>query len=678
MTATTVADPAPPIPPVTTTRTSSVTTAPGRVRWATPAVVVLMLAAGTVYALGIKLGLIHNYYGPAVYSMAHSWKAFFWGAFDGTSITLDKIPGAFWIQALSVRIFGWSTRSVLMPQVLQAVAAIGVIHLTVRRWAGDVAGVLAALALAVTPVLAALAHSQIVDTQLLLLSVCAAWAWTHAVQKGSGWWLALAGVFVGMGFNAKMAQAWGILPALAITYLLFAPTTRAKRWLHTLVAGVVTLVSSLWWVIIASLVPANSRPWIDGAADNSVWTMVFEYNLLGRYASGQGGPDAASGWAYLLSPDVATQYGWLLPAALVGLVVVLWDRHRAPRTDLMRAATVMWGVWLGTLVVAFSTGRVAHSFYTVALAPAIVALAATGAVVAWRAALRRNRWPMLAMLVPTLAWTAYLTMQYPTFHTWTLPVVIVLGALGAVLLFVRRSPMALRTGAAALVVSVLLTPAVWAASTMQSGYSGASIGPAAGPVQTMGGGPGGSGGPGGAGGQGGPQGDGQMPHGDGGQAQPDGAPQIGGQDQQGGASQGDGGQPPQGMTPPQGGPGMDGGQTTQASEALDYIAAHDAGTQYDVVVLGYGTAGSYIQAGGRVLSVGGFTGQMSNLTLSELQTMVAQKQVTYVLVDGGQGGPGGSGGPGGAGGTGSTSEITEWVTANGTEVDGYTGLYHVG
>ena len=117
---------------------------------------------------------------------------------------------------------------------------------------------------------------------------------------------------------------------------------------------------------------------------------------------------------------------------------------------------------------------------------------------------------------------------------------------------------------------------------------------------------------------------------------------------------------------------MDGGSTSQASSALAYITEHDPGTVYDVVVFGYGTAGSYIQAGGRVISVGGFTGQMANLTLSELQAMVAAHEVTYVVVDGG----GQGGGPGGGSGSNSTSEITEWVTANATEVDGYNGLYH--
>lgn len=631
-------------------------------RWAQGALAVLLVVAGTVYSLGIHLGLIHNYYGPAVYSMAHSWKAFFWGAFDGSTITMDKIPGAFWIQALSVRIFGWSNWSVLFPQVLQALAAVAILFATVRRWAGDVAALFAAAALATTPVVAALAHSQIVDTQLMLLTVAAAWAWTRAMQKGSGRWLALAGVLVGLGFNAKMAQAWGVLPALAIAYLLFAPGKAGRRWIQTLVAGVVTAVASLWWVIVASLVPASSRPWIDGASDNSVWTMVFEYNLLGRYETGtatQGGPGGSGGWSYLLGADVASQTGWLWPAAIIGLVLVLWLRRRAPRTDLLRASAVMWGLWLATFVVAFSAGRVAHSFYTVALAPAVAALAATAAALAWHEWTQGRRVALPLLLVPTLGWTAYLTSQFSGFRTWTLPVAIGLGVIGLVLAWLKK-PQAAMVGLVALAASVLLTPAVWAASTTTSQYSGQSIGPSAGPAQSMGGGRGAGGqGDGGAGGQMPPMG--QMPAG----AQPpSGAP---GGTQPTGTQQSAGGQQSMGGGMP-GGPSSNG--TSQASSDLAWIALNNPGSQYDVVALDYGTAGSYITAGGRVISVGGFTGQMGNRTLDQLKDLIAQGKVNHVVV-GGQGG--GMGGPGGSGGT--SSAISTWVTANCTAVDGHTNLY---
>ncbi len=451
-----------------------------------------MAAAGVTYALGIRLGLVHSYYGPAVYAMAHSWEAFVWGAVDpSASITLDKLPLAFQVQALSVRLLGWSQPAVLVPQVIEAVATIGLLFLTVRRWAGPYAGLLASAAYATTPIVAALAHAQIVDTMLVLVLVAAAYAWTRAMSSGRLGWLLGCAVIVSVAFQVKMVQAWGVLPALGLAYLLLAPGTWRRRIVRTALAGAVAVSASLLPLVIAQLVPASSRPWFDGSHDNSVFSMVFGYNLSARYAEGAGqAPGREGGWLYLLGPDVATQAGWLYPAALIGLVGALWWLRRRPRTDLLRAGFVMWGLWLATHAVAFSLGRVAHSFYVVAIAPAVVALAAGGAVLAWRA--RAGSWWVLpATVAATVAWAVWLSLQYPTFMPWLIPLVLGLGSTSVALLvglrFVRSShlaALALGLGVAA----TLVAPATWAASTTQQGWSGSAIGPAAGPVASMGGG----------------------------------------------------------------------------------------------------------------------------------------------------------------------------------------------
>lgn len=201
MTASPAASAAPSLPDASVVRTP---------RWIGVVLASLMVLAGVGYAAGIPLGLVHNYYGPAVYAMAHSWEAWFWGAQDTQAmLTLDKLPGAFQLQALSARVFGYSTWSVLLPQVVAAVAAVGVLFATVRRWLGPRAALAAATVLATTPVVAALAHSQIVDTWLMFLLICAAWAWTRAVQSGRLGWLVLCGALVGAAFNVKMVQAGG-------------------------------------------------------------------------------------------------------------------------------------------------------------------------------------------------------------------------------------------------------------------------------------------------------------------------------------------------------------------------------------------------------------------------------------------------------------------------------------
>lgn len=644
------------------------TSAPVRRSRISFAVLGLMLCSGIVYAWAVPVGLIHNYYGPAVWSMAHSWSAFFWGTFDtAESITMDKLPLAFQVQALSVRLFGWTDWSILMPQVLAAVATIGVVFATVRRWAGERAGGLAALAYAVTPIVAALAHSQIVDTLLTLLLALAAYAWTRAVSAGRLGWLLASAAFVGLAFNVKMAQAWGVLPALALSYLLFAPGRWGRRLGHLAAAGVVTLVVSLWWIIVATIVPAGSRPWIDGSAGNSAWEMVFEYNLFGRYGtdgggSGAGGPGQQGGWGYLFTADVASQVMWLAPLALVGLIVLLIDRRGTPRTDLLRAGAVMWTLWIVVFAVAFSAGRVAHSFYVVALAPALVALAAAGSVVAWNHA-RAGRalgWALPVGVLATMGWTLWLASRFDDFFPWAAWVAVGLGALALLALIrLRRQerPLARAAAAGALTASVLLVPAIWTGSTTQASWTGSNIGPVAGPAQGMGGRPGG--GPGGEPGVG--------PGGGGPGGAPSGAPA---------------GMPPGGG---QGGPSRSaGGMNLQGSEGADlltWLRAHDPGTAYDLVSVGYDTAGSVITAGGRVLAVGGFTGAMQNLTAERLAELVASGSVHYVSLGGRRGGPGGGDPDGGGpdGGT-SASALTTWVTDNCTAVNDSptTGLYRCG
>lgn len=631
------------------------------------ALAALLLVAGVVYAAGIPLGLVHNYYGPAVYSMSQNWTAWFWGAQDPAAmLTLDKLPGAFQLQALSARIFGYSTWSVLLPQVVAAVAAIGVLFATVRRWLGPYAALAASVALATTPIVAALAHSQIVDTWLMLLLVCAAWAWTRAVQSGRLGWLLLAGFFVGCAFNVKMVQAWGVLPALALGYWLFAPGTRGRRTVQVLAAGAVTAVVSLWWLVVATIVPAGQRPWIDGSAANSAWEMVFGYNLFTRYTDTAGTPGGTTGWDYLITGDVATQAGWLYPLALLGLVGGLWWTRRSPRTDPVRAGLVMWGLWLAAHTVAFSLGRVAHSFYVEAIAPSIAALATAGVVLGWRAWRdgRRSGWLLPTALVATLAWTVWLQSRYPTFLPWLTPIVLALGAVGLFALSFTRSGRtphraAAPVAAGVLAASVLLAPGAWAASTMVAGYSGSNIGPAAGPVQSMGG----------------PPMAGDTPTDRGlGQPQPGWAPgpvqSMGGSPMAGGTPRDRGmGQPQPGSAAGPGGMPGGGGGNAQASTTLGWIRANDPGSRFELAVIGSQGGGDYILAGGKVLPIGGFTGSMPNVTAEQLATMVANGDLHYVLL-----------GRGGGGGGAANSALTSWVTTRCSTVTdaAASGLYRCG
>ena len=117
----------------------------------------------------------------------------------------------------------------------------------------------------------------------------------------------------------------------------------------------------------------------------------------------------AAGLTRLFASEMGGQISWLLPAALIALVAgLLWLTWRRPRTDRLRAAALLWGGWLLVTGLVFSyMNGIIHPYYTVALAPAIAALAGIGAVAAWRARSALGVRLILAAAVLVTAWWAY-------------------------------------------------------------------------------------------------------------------------------------------------------------------------------------------------------------------------------------------------------------------------------
>src|SRR5215469_9231834 len=256
----------------------------GQPSWARPALLAIAAIAAIAYAWGMAGASVEPLYGAAARSMSESWHDFLFGAFDPAgTVTVDKLPGALWLQALSLRVFGFHIWALVLPQVVEGVLTILVLYRAVLRLAGPAAGLAAAAVLAVTPITVLLSRGNVSDSLLILLLVLAADATSAALLSGSRWQLLLAGAWVGLAFQAKMIQAWLVLPALAAAYLLAAPAARLRtRCAHVALAGLVTVVVSLAWMTAVALVPAQSRPYVDGSPDNSVYTQVFDYNGLGR------------------------------------------------------------------------------------------------------------------------------------------------------------------------------------------------------------------------------------------------------------------------------------------------------------------------------------------------------------------------------------------------------------
>jgi 4-amino-4-deoxy-L-arabinose transferase-like glycosyltransferase len=384
---------------------------PNQPPWARPALLAIAAIAALTYAWGMNGAALEAFYGAAARSMSGSWHDFFFGAFDPAgTMSVDKLPGALWPQALSLRVFGFHTWAIVLPQVVEGVLTILVLYRAVRRLAGPVAGIVAAAVVATSPVTVALNRGNVADSLLILLIVLAADATSAALTSGRLRTLLLAGMWVGLAFQAKMTVAWLVLPALAGAYLLAAPPRLRTRLAHLALAGAVTAVVSLSWMTVVSLVPAHDRPYVDGTQNDSVFSQTFDYNGIARLRhgsdvfAGAGRPAAflvhisqasagpihsiAPSWHRLLSGPFGRDDGWLLPAALIAAIAVLAISRRASRRDPLRAAAVLWGLWLIVLGAFFSAGGYPNSYYVAALSPAIGALCGTGVEVAWR---RRER-----------------------------------------------------------------------------------------------------------------------------------------------------------------------------------------------------------------------------------------------------------------------------------------------
>ena len=374
----------------------------GQPAWARPALLAVAAVAAVAYGWGMAGASVESFYGAAARSMSESWHDFIFGAFDPAgTVTIDKLPGDLWVQALSLRVFGFHIWALVLPQVAEGVLTILVLYRAVRRLAGPAAGLTAAVVLAVTPITVLLSRGNVSDSLLILLLVLAADATSAALRTGSLRQLLLAGVWVGLAFQAKMIQAWLALPALAAAYLLAAPAARLRtRCAHVALAGLVTVVVSLSWMTAVTLVPSQDRPYVDGSADDSVYTQVFDYNGLGRltgkWPSIAGPPSPLvvaakesgqlltaetigikASWHRLLAGPFAADGGWLLPAAVAGALGVVISRRREDRRDPLRAAVVLWGGWWLVLAVLFSTGQYLNSYYVAALVPAVAALCGT-------------------------------------------------------------------------------------------------------------------------------------------------------------------------------------------------------------------------------------------------------------------------------------------------------------
>ncbi|MFD8231105.1 glycosyltransferase family 39 protein [Streptomyces sp. NPDC059696] len=681
-------------------------------RWARPAFLALLLATAVLYLCNLSAsGYANSFYSAAVQAGSQSWKAFFFGSLDAANaITVDKPPAALWPMALSVRLFGLGSWSILAPEVLMGVGTVAVVYAAVRRRFGPAAALIAGTVLALTPVAALMFRFNNPDALLALLMAVACSLVLRALEDGRTKWLLWAGAAVGLAFLAKTLQAFLILPPLALVYGVCAPVTVRKRIGQLAAALGAIVVSGGWWVAIVELWPASSRPYIGGSQNNSFLELTFGYNGLGRLNGDEtgsvgggggggngGGAWGETGWDRLFSSSVGGQISWLIPAALILLVAGLVATRKAKRTSVTRASFLVWGGALLTTMLVFSYMQgIFHEYYTVALAPYIAPLVGMGAALLWEK--RGRAWASLtlaAATTATAAWGYVLLNRSSDYLPWLKWLVLVGGLTAALgLIFAGRLGRRLALGAAGLgLVAALAGPAAYTLTTVNEGHTGSIV--TAGPAV--------------AGGRGGPGGGGPDGGGPGGGAFPGGGPNQQGQNQQGQNQQSPnqqspnqqgqgngfpgggfpGGQNPQGQNSQgqnsqgqnqqgqgqnqqdgdgagraggMGGMGGGGGLLNGASvgaEAKKLLETDADRYTWAAAAIGAQNAASYqLSTGEPVMAVGGFNGTDPSPTLAQFKQYVVDGKIHYFIASGaGGGGRGGSS-------DGTSSTITSWVEAN--------------
>jgi 4-amino-4-deoxy-L-arabinose transferase-like glycosyltransferase len=443
--------------------------------------VVVVLAAVLLFSHLNSIGYANTYYTAAVKSMLQSWHNFFFVAAEpGGSVSVDKPPLGLWLETLSAYLLGVSGFSVVLPQLIAGLLSIVVLYHLVRRRYGVAPGLLAALALALTPVVIATERNNTIDSTLILTLLLAAWAFIQATETGRLRTLLIGAALVGIGFNIKMLQAFLPLPAFYALYFLGAKARLGTKIGRLALATVVLGVVSFAWATVVDLTPASQRPYVGSSGDNSEFSLIFGYNgvnrLFGMGGVGQisGASQAARGGFQpfqdgnqdgfgrpgtsnpggfpqlgqtsgngtfagpggigrpggfggfmgtgtpgilrLFTSPLSKEMSWLLPIGLLGGLLILLRSHLRWPVGADHQAMILWGSWLLTGGVFFSIAGFFHQYYLSMLAPPLAALVGIGALGLWQ--LHKDR-PWVAFGLLSIGAGATLAFQAYTAQAFT-------------------------------------------------------------------------------------------------------------------------------------------------------------------------------------------------------------------------------------------------------------------
>lgn len=440
------------------------------------------------------IGDANAYYTAAVKSMLQSWRNFFFIAAEpGGAVSVDKPPLGLWIEAAFGFIFGVSGLSLAMPNVIAGILDIPLIYILVKKYLGELAGIIAALVLALTPIFVATHRHNTLDGMLVFTLLLATWAFINATETGKLRWLLAGGLLIGIGFNIKMMQALLPMPALYALYALGAREGWLKKGLNLLLTTALLALVSLAWVVAVDRTPASQRPFVGSTRTNRVMELIFDYNAAKRIfdinAPQAGGlqtvQEAApnlpplprfngTGISYVqqtgapgvfrfFTPPLSRQMSWLLPFTLISLLLALFgSRIKLPVESAIHKSLILWGGWMLTCLVFFSIiSGIFHPYYIMIGVPPFCAMFAVGFTLLWNWR-RKRKWTgiLLSVAAAVTVRFQWITIQQFKDRSHLIILAGILLVAGSLLMPTRR-----RSAYVTILAAMLVVPAYWSMMT---------------------------------------------------------------------------------------------------------------------------------------------------------------------------------------------------------------------
>lgn len=462
------------------------------------ALIILLTAASSLYLINLSInGYANNYYAAAVQAASTSWKAFFFGSLDSANfISIDKPPMAIWLMAISVRLFGFSSFAMLLPNAIAGVITLWLVFSLVKKKFGLKSAIISDIIMLLTPVAALMFRFNNPDSILTIFLTASSYTFLKSLDsKKPLLHLALTGIFTGFAFNTKMLQGLILLPIMFLVYLFFAKQKKSKRVLHLFLTFLVTSISCLWWPTIVWLTPASSRPYIGSSSNNSIWNLIIKYNGLNRlFGESQkinplnnnlkqginpnknnmvnpeeNGFGGQAGVFRMFNSDFGPNIGWLIPLAITCSIIAL-AKFKAKKTPTI----LFLFSWLLIHIIIFSvTKGTIHPYYTVVMAPAIAALIGIGLPYIWK---------ILPIPVILTAYTSYTILNYSKYYPQLKNIVTISAIISIILFFIHFLKKIKKIKLMAMFSAFfcfLLAPAIYTFSTVIIPHAGNT--PTAGP-----------------------------------------------------------------------------------------------------------------------------------------------------------------------------------------------------